>query len=113
MWKKKSQHIINFTTTGFLDRIICHRIIFLQYLIFGKVHKLFNTSIKVKDANTFLLIKELLSRKDEYSNSLFKINLIKSIKDELFFGGIYSNQLLSLDCYLEMYPEEMDFILDI
>ena len=79
----------------------------------GFMENLFNTSIKVKDANTFLLIKELLSRKDEYSNSLFKINLIKSIKDELFFGGIYSNQLLSLDCYLEMYPEEMDFILDI
>ena len=76
------------------------------------MENLFNTSTKVKDANIFLLIKELISRKDENSNSLFKINLLKSTKDELLFGGIYSNQLLSLDCYLEMYPEEMGFILD-
>ena len=75
------------------------------------MENLFNRSTKVKDANIFLLIKELISRKDENSNSLFKINLLKSTKDELLFSGIYSNQLLSLDCYLEMYPEEMDFIL--
>ena len=75
------------------------------------MENLFNRSTKVKDANIFLLIKELISRKDENSNSLFKINLLKNTKDELLFGGIYSNQLLSLDCYLEMYPEEMDFIL--
>lgn len=72
---------------------------------------LFNRDTNVKDANTFLLIKELMLRKDENSDSLFKINLIKSTKDDLFFGGIYSNQLLSLNCYLEMYPQEMDFIL--
>ena len=75
------------------------------------MENLFNRSTKVKDANIFLLIKELISRKDENSNSLFKINLLKNTKDELLFGWIYSNQLLSLDCYLEMYPEEMDFIL--
>ena len=72
---------------------------------------LFNRDTNVKDANTFLLIKELMLRKDENSDSLFKINLLKSTKDELLFGGIYSNQLLSLNCYLEMYPQEMDFIL--
>jgi hypothetical protein len=72
---------------------------------------LFNRDTNVKDANTFLLIKELMLRKDENSDSLFKINLIKSTEDDLFFGGIYSNQLLSLNCYLEMYPQEMDFIL--
>jgi len=77
------------------------------------MENLFNRSTKVKDANIFLLIKELMSRKDENSNSLFKINLLKSTQDELLFGGIYSNLLLSLDCYLEMYPEEMDFILDL
>ena len=72
---------------------------------------LFNRDTNVKDANTFLLIKELMLRKDENSDSLFKINLIKSTEYDLFFGGIYSNQLLSLNCYLEMYPQEMDFIL--
>tara|TARA_Y100000591_G_C21703054_1_gene629295 strand:- start:750 stop:983 length:234 start_codon:yes stop_codon:yes gene_type:complete len=72
---------------------------------------LFNRDTNVKDANTFLLIKELMLRKDENSDSLFKINLIKSTEDDLFFGGLYSNQLLSLNCYLEMYPQEMDFIL--
>ena len=73
---------------------------------------LFNRDTNVKDANTFLLIKELMLRKDENSDSLFKINLIKSTEDDLFFGGIYSNQLLSLNCYLEMYPQEMSFVPD-
>jgi hypothetical protein len=77
----------------------------------GFMDNLFNRDTNVKDANTFLLIKELMLRKDENSDSLFKINLIKSTEDDLFFGGIYSNQLLSLNCYLEMYPQEMDFIL--
>ena len=43
---------------------------------------LFNRDTNVKDANTFLLIKELMLRKDENSDSLFKINLIKSTEDE-------------------------------
>ena len=54
---------------------------------------LFNRDTNVKDANTFLLIKELMLRKDENSDSLFKINLIKSTEDDLFFGGHFTNEI--------------------